>query len=93
VPVDILEEMKPLLSTRSDRNSVSFFIEELIRVFHIMLRERTLSSRTLTSWSKIAQNKHAGLTRYNLNPSLVLESLFYRLREVEIEKVLPEGAG
>ena len=35
---DILEEMAPLLSTRSDRNSVSYFLETLLRVLHSRLR-------------------------------------------------------
>ncbi len=82
--VDIFEELAPHLSVRSDRNSVSYFLEALIRAFQALLHEGRVGSRGLAAWSEIVRAKHGELTRYNQNPGLVLESLYYRLREVPL---------
>ncbi len=80
--VDILQEMAALLSTRSEKNSVSYFLEALVRVLQALLRKGEASPQGLAAWAEIVRAKHGELTRYNQSPSLVLESLYYRLREV-----------
>jgi len=80
--LDIFTEMKTLLSTKEKRSSVSFFLEELVNIYYEGYRSGQLSPSRLQRWLSMTQNKHAALNRLNLNPSLVVESLFYSLSEL-----------
>ena len=79
--LDVLTEMKTLLSTKEKRSSVSFFLEELVNIFYERYKSGQLSPSRLQRWLSLTQNKHTALNRLNLNPNLVIESLFYSLSE------------
>lgn len=79
--LDILSEMKTLLSTKDKRSSVSFFLEELVNIFYERYRGGQLSPSRLQRWLSLTQNTHTALNRLNLRPNLVIESLFYSLSE------------
>jgi DNA polymerase-3 subunit gamma/tau len=77
--VDIVEEMSELLPerrtqrTNSTRDLLSSFLEELLRHLGELLRQER--------WSAAVRDAYARIESFNMQPSEVIEALYYRLLE------------
>ncbi len=84
--VDIVGEMSELLPERpskrgrSSRETVSSFLEELMAHFGQLLREGSAPAESLERWSAAARDAHARIESLNMQPSAVVEALYYRVR-------------
>lgn len=82
---DILTEMKEFLSKGNSKEILKSFLEELMRMLQSMLHtprqknEEVLVDR-LSKWSHLIQEHYSSLDILNMNPSLVLEDLFFRMK-------------
>ena len=84
--VDIVEEMAELLPERttkrgrSSRETLSSFLEELLTHLGELLREGGVSTESLERWNAAARDAHARVESLNMQPSAVMEALYYRVR-------------
>jgi len=84
--VDIVEEMAELLPERSSkrgrstRETISSFLEELMTHLGELLREGSAPPEALERWSAAARDAHARVESLNMQPSAVMEALYYRVR-------------
>jgi DNA polymerase-3 subunit gamma/tau len=77
---EILPERKAQRD-RSSRETGSAFLEELMARFRDLLRGGRVNVDTLEQWNQAVREAHARLETYNMNPSSILEALFYRMRD------------
>jgi DNA polymerase III delta prime subunit len=84
--VDAMSEMTELLperrgqKDRSARETVVSFLEELTFRFSSSLRTGRLSHELLSRWNESVREALLRLETFNMNPSEVLESLYYGMR-------------
>jgi hypothetical protein len=84
--VDIVEEMAELLPERttkrgrSSRETLSSFLEELLTHLGELLREGGVPAESLERWNAAARDAHARVEWLNMQPSAVMEALYYRVR-------------
>ena len=84
--MDIVGEMAELLPERSpkrgrsSRETISSFLEELMTHFGELLREGSAPPESLERWSAAARDAHARVESLNMQPSAVMEALYYRVR-------------
>ena len=85
--VDIVEELSEIIPerktqrARSSREVLSSFLEELLRYLGQLLRQGSETAESLERWSEAVRDASARIESYNMQPSGVLEALFYRIRE------------
>ncbi len=85
--IDIVEEMSDLIPERRtqrarySRDTLSSFLEELVSHLGELLRQGSAATDSLERWSAAVRDAHARIETFNMQPSGVVEALFYRLRE------------
>jgi DNA polymerase-3 subunit gamma/tau len=84
----ILEDLEKAVKagagkSRTERAFASSFFEELLRQLHLLLREGALDSFRLERWNQAIREHLYALQRFNQQPMLTLESLYYTLRAAE----------
>ncbi len=82
---DIVAEMNEILSTGSPRESLISLLEELLIVLESVLGghmvfKSEIPLETVEDWGDAVREQLLGLNLYNMNPTLVLENLFARMR-------------
>ena len=80
--VDILEDMNLLFSTDNTKEFLTSFMGELTIQFQTRLKQDSISPYLLVAWNRAVQEHNESLDRFNQNPKLALESLYYHLREI-----------
>ncbi|GAH52283.1 unnamed protein product, partial [marine sediment metagenome] len=65
--VDILEEMKLLFSTKSPREFLFSFIEELLIHFHSLLKQGLINPFRMERWNRIVRKHYEAMDRFNQN--------------------------
>ncbi len=75
-----LEQITELASTRNGRQVTLVFFEELILHLEQLLLAGAIEPRRLRRWSEAFRRHLEALQRYNQQPVLTLESLYYTLR-------------
>ncbi len=78
--IDIQESMKMIFSGTSRKDSLISFIEELLILFHELLKKGIIAPAGMDRWNRTVRRHYSALEHYNQNPPLVLESLYYNLR-------------
>ncbi len=84
--VDIVEEMAELLPDRpskrgrSSRETITSFLEELTTHLGELLRDGSAPPESLERWSAAARDANARVEWLNMQPSAVVEALYYRVR-------------
>ena len=78
---DILHEMNDILKGDNPDESIKIFFKELLSIFQGLLGENKYEINVLEKWSRLIHMKMIKLEKLNMNPSLVLESIFYRMKE------------
>jgi DNA polymerase III delta prime subunit len=76
----ILAELKPLLEPKKARDFLDSFFYELSGLLHTLLLRDLLRPQRLAAWNAALRSHYDGFSRFNQNPHLVLESLYYHLR-------------
>ncbi len=79
---NILKEMEPLSSPKLSKEMLTLFFEELLIQLRILLKEDGISTVQLERWNHYIREHNTSLNRFNQNPSLVLESLYYNIRAI-----------
>jgi DNA polymerase-3 subunit gamma/tau len=80
----IPEEVSRVLSTQKGPDGLRFLLEEALRILQIELIRHQGEGyvvERLAQWCELIQNDLMRMRTLNLNPSLVVESLYYRLKE------------
>jgi hypothetical protein len=78
-PSKIFETMAPA--------EIMIFYQELFRILRIWQRrtmkgEGSLPLAVMEEWNKMLREGYASIETYNQNPLLILESVYYRMREI-----------
>jgi DNA polymerase-3 subunit delta' len=77
---NILAELNDHLTGKQARDFLDSFFHELSGVFHTLLRRNLISPQRLAEWNRALRSHFDGFSRFNQNPQLALESLYYHLR-------------
>ncbi len=83
---DIVEHMAEILSERKagrdrlSRETASSFLEELLGRMHALMRSGSPPVETLEQWAEATREAHQRLETFNMNPTTVVEALFFRMR-------------
>jgi DNA polymerase III gamma/tau subunit len=89
--VDILNEMQELFSYESQKNLITLFIQELLRVLNEYFRNHMDSLQTqqqvpsithLENWIKIIGRRYREQKTLNLQSKLFIQNLFYQMKAV-----------
>jgi DNA polymerase III delta prime subunit len=79
-PSGILEEIAALAAGRTGRNTAGIFFEELALRLRQLLEAGTVDALRLRRWNDAFRRHLDAFQRYNQQPALTLESLYYCLR-------------
>jgi DNA polymerase-3 subunit gamma/tau len=88
-PLDGMSELigrRSSKNRRSPREVLAIFGEELLFIFQDRLKGESTEIteiETLGRWTDLIHESLAGMDTLNLNPLLVLEDLYYRMREIQ----------
>jgi DNA polymerase-3 subunit gamma/tau len=83
---DIVERMAEMQSDRKiardrlSRETTASFLEELLSHMHKLMRGGLPGVDVLEQWSEAVREAHLRLETINMNPSTVLEALYFRMR-------------
>lgn len=77
---NILNEMDEILKSESPNESIRLFFQELLSAFREFFVNEKYGIGIIDKWSKMIHLKVIKIERLNLNPALVLESIFYIMR-------------
>ena len=75
----LLQDMADLLQKKTGREFLNAFLEELLISFQTLLHAQRLDTNTLTRYTDILRGQCDALKRYNKNPLLAFETLYYGL--------------
>ncbi|MFP4363875.1 MAG: hypothetical protein ACLFR1_08395 [Spirochaetia bacterium] len=85
----LIEEAQQMLEDLAKKNEFDLFLEEIIFLFERLLKKGgtgtsswKVSIDRLSKWIELIHSAKMRVSVYNIAPSLVLESLFYSMREV-----------
>ncbi len=71
---------------KMNRESLRFFLKEVLHILHIRIKEQAKSAdpsvlKCFAEWSDLVHSADMQSELYNINAGLLVESLFYRMKE------------
>jgi DNA polymerase III delta prime subunit len=76
----LLADLKLHLESKQPRDFLDAFFHELSGLLHTLLSRDLIRAQRLAAWNQALRDHFDAFSRFNQNPQLALESLYYQLR-------------